>query len=264
MAKDSLDRNSLWQTPNLYDRIATARVVVGGVGGIGWLIGTALIGLGVRRLELFDPDELSVANFNRLWGCGRHQVGQPKARIFADLAKGLNPEIEIKFHIETIPSPTFERALADADVVFGGYDAAEPRLATQLLALANNVMFIDAGVAIEANDDGFLGFGQVFVSEGKHSACIVCAGLRADSIGYRGDGPEPQPSSGVLNGMVANTAVSLWMQHLLGQEVPPMTSFNWNNLTLQPQKAIQRRQHCPICGPAPTSMKPVEREYAEP
>ncbi len=234
------------------------RVVVAGMGGLGWLIGGALIGLGVRHLELFDPDVLTIVNLNRLWGCSRDQIGAAKVDIFAQTARAVDCDIDIKTYAKAIPCIDFENALATADVVFGGFDQPEPRLATQLLALKTKTLYIDAGVAIQAGENGFFGFGQVFTSAKSTSGCIVCAGLRLDNIGYRGEREGPLPSSGVLNGVLANLAVSIWLQHLQGAQMPPLTLFNWSPLGLQPH-TLQKRPNCSICGAYPAWAESMEQ-----
>jgi molybdopterin/thiamine biosynthesis adenylyltransferase len=235
----------------LAEKISSARVTIGGMGGLGWLVGGALSGLGVRNMQVFDPDHLEVENLNRLWGCQSTDLKQAKVDLFQQRAQGIDSGISVVGHQQAIPCKNFEQALIDSDVVFGCYDRPEPRLATQVLALKSNALYIDAGVAIKSKENGFLGFGQVFVSESIDVPCIVCAGLTQDTMGYRGDGQAPEPSSGVLNGVLANLAVSVWLQHLQGNDMSSMYSFDWNAMSLDKSKNIQKRPTCPICGPAP-------------
>lgn len=250
--QDYRDRNRLWQPSHLQYKIDNAHVVLGGMGGIGWSIGSALIGLGVRNFSVFDPDVLETVNINRLWGCHRHQLGQPKVEIFAALAHEVDPAINIARFRQTIPSDEFVQAIAKADVVFGGYDLPEPRLATQVLALKHNTVYIDTGTAIQPHREGsFSGFGQVFLSSSPADVCIVCAGLRMDDMGYRGEGGGPLPSSGVINGVLANLAVSTWMKSLMGEPTESLIRFDWNSATLSTVPALHKRNECPICGADP-------------
>lgn len=249
--EDYRDRNRLWQSNSLESRIANARIVIGGIGGLGWQIGGSLVGLGARNLTLFDPDSLEIVNLNRLWGCSQHQIGKTKVQIFQETAHCVDDGVAIKTHVEAVPCLNFEKALENADVVFGGFDKPEPRLATQILALKSNTLYIDAGVSILTNDNQFTGRGQVFFSKHRESGCLVCAGLRLDNMGYRGEGEGPLPSSGVLNGILANLAISTWLHHLQDKDVAPITYFDWGNLALHTIPTLKKRHNCPICGPFP-------------
>lgn len=248
---DFKNRNKLWQSDKLGKEVASARVVIGGMGGLGWLIGSSLVGLGVTTIDIFDPDPLEAVNLNRLWGCRRQQIGEPKVEIFSKLARDINPSIEISANAEAIPSMAFEKAVAKADVVFGGYDRPEPRLATQIFSKIYNTLYIDTGVAIQTTDSGFSGFGQVFVSGENNLACIVCCGLKLDSIGYRGEGGAPEPSSGIPNAILANLAVTQWIQSLQKNELSSMTLFNWTQNKIDQIDAEKPVVGCPICGDDP-------------
>jgi hypothetical protein len=247
---DPTARNRLWQSPELEARLRDSRVVLGGVGGLGWAIGGALVGLGVRRLEVFDFDVLDITNLNRLWGCTREDVGVLKTELFRRKALGVDPTLELTTHTAKIPCESFEAALDRADVLFGGFDGAEPRLAALLLARQRGLPYVDAGVGfLKAETGRMQGFGQVYVAVGDNPACLVCAGMRLASPGYNRPVLPPEPSSGVLNGIIANLAVSSWLGLLSGATVPPLLRFTWDAMSLQSQDTITRRPDCPICGP---------------
>jgi len=261
-------RNRLWQPETLQEQLAQVSVIIGGMGGLGWHLGSALIGLGVKHLTIFDPDTLETTNLNRLWGCRVDDVGQPKVDIFKRMALSTHHDLMLTTHQQAIPTPEFERALKQADVIFGGYDRPEPRLATQLLSLKYNTPYIDAGVALQSTERGFRCTGQVFTSIPEasrlESGCIVCSGLRQGSIGYRGEGGiAPDPSSSIPNAILANLSVSTWVQYLQGETAPTLRVFNWNQMSIEPIESIDQRADCPICGPNPDWKKLVDIDDAE-
>lgn len=251
MDLDPNARNLLWQSPELAARLRESRVVLGGVGGLGWTIGGALVGLGVRKLEVFDFDVLDATNLNRLWGCTRDDVGVLKTELFRRKALGIAPGMELTAHTAKIPCESFEAALDRADVLFGAFDGAEPRLAAQLLSRPRGVPYIDSGVGFREEAPGQRsGFGQVYVALGEEAVCLVCVGMRLASPGYNRPRLPPEPSSGVLNGIIANLAVSTWLSLLSGATVPALLRFSWTSMTLQSQSTLDRRPGCPICGSA--------------
>lgn len=245
--EDYRHRNTLWQSPALQSRLENARVVIGGMGGLGWAIGSALVGLGARHLTVFDCDTLELPNLNRLWGCKREDIGRAKVDVFAEMVKAVDTQIEVAAYREKIPCRAFENALEKADVVFGGYDLPEPRLATQVLARKTKTLYIDVGVAIRQDAEKLSGFGQIFVGKPNESACIVCAGLRLDGIGYRGVSGGPAPSSGVINGILGNMAISVWLKWLGNEHVEQLIRFEWDQLQVFHAPEIRGRENCPIC-----------------
>lgn len=248
---DYCDRNLLWQSADFQKKLENARIVIGGMGGLGWCVGSSLIGLGARNISVFDADSFELANLNRLWGCSRKDIGTPKVSLFQKLAQGVDSSITIDVIEENIPSPAFEEAIRCADVVFGCYDTPEPRLSTQIFSLRQDTTYIDIGTSISLDNVGFEGFGQVFVNQNQDSPCIVCCGLRQSELNYQGDGGGAEPSSGVLNSLLSNLGVCLWIQLLQGQTVPIVTQFEWNKIAIEKYENLERRPGCPICGPQP-------------
>jgi len=251
-----LDRNLLWQSDSLSGAIQRSKVLIAGVGGLGWQIGASLVGLGVQRFSIFDPDPLEAVNLNRLWGCSLQMAGKSKVELFADLTKGVSQDIQINTYAQSIPSEAFELELADSDVIFGGFDAPEPRLATQVLAKKHKKLYIDAGVTIKCGQAGLSGTGQVFryrggydesCASGHSQACILCAGLGLNNKGYLDEQAKPLPSSGVLNGILGQLAVSTWLKILQQENVPDMLYFNWNNFNLIPVWSLPVKPDCPLC-----------------
>ncbi len=248
--ENAFKRNALWQDTNLRSSLTESRVLLGGVGGIGWHIGAALVGLGVRKFSVFDPDILNVENFNRLWGVGQEELGLPKAVLFEKLARNIDDTIEVDVYQEKIPSESFETEIRNCDVVFGGFDNPEARLACQIFSLKTETLYIDVGTMIDISFDNYHGFGQVFVSNGQ-DGCIVCAGVRQEDLGYRGESNPNAASSGVLNGILANIAVSNWLSYLGNQNTDVMTIFDWNNMAIEKNPTLEKKSDCPICGNSP-------------
>lgn len=262
--EDCLHRNKLWQPESLQSAISGASVVVGGIGGLGWQISSALIGLGVSKLAIFDPDTLERTNLNRLWGCRPSDIGQPKVDVFKQLAIGVKSDLDIRCYQQSIPCQSFEREVRQADVVFGAYDQPEARLATQVLTRSNNVLYLDSGVGLKMHNTSYQGYGQVFYDDCSHTPCIVCCGLRQDSSGYHFFNGAPLPSSGVLNGHLANLAVSIWLQHLEGKAIPAITRFKWNTLQLEQTKNLESEDSCPICGIRPSWKFKIQESLTPP
>lgn len=84
----------LYQRQSTLGIVTDQTVAVVGVGGIGSWVALYLALAGVRRLELYDSDEISLHNLNR-FPLGMGAVGKNKALAMAEHCQGLRPDIEV-------------------------------------------------------------------------------------------------------------------------------------------------------------------------
>ena len=80
------------------DKLASARVAVFGVGGVGGYCVEALARSGVGALELVDGDTVSESNLNRQIIALRSTVGKYKTDVFADRIADINPGCRVGRH----------------------------------------------------------------------------------------------------------------------------------------------------------------------
>jgi proteasome lid subunit RPN8/RPN11 len=119
------------EIPALYDRNVRAfggpvqqvlgdlRVAIVGCGGTGSAVAEQLLRLGVGRLDLIDPDDLSESNVTRVYGSRMEDVGRPKAEVVASHLAHIMPSVRVSPVQSTITQESTARILLDADVVFG-------------------------------------------------------------------------------------------------------------------------------------------------
>ncbi|WIB66894.1 HesA/MoeB/ThiF family protein [Curtobacterium sp. MCBD17_035] len=75
-------------------RLAAARVLVIGAGGLGSPVVALLAGAGLARLTIVDPDVVDPSNLARQTLFTAADVGRPKARVAAERASAVDPEAE--------------------------------------------------------------------------------------------------------------------------------------------------------------------------
>jgi len=152
-------------------KLASKRVAIVGVGGLGALSAEILARLGVGELVLFDYDTVEEANLNRLV-YRTDQVGQRKVEAIRDHLGAANPEVRITPHPHDITDgPGLEALAAEVprcDLVLGCVDTFAVRLFLNAKCVAWRVPFIDGG----ASEDGVNGSVHVVVP-GK-TACYRC------------------------------------------------------------------------------------------
>lgn len=103
-------------------RLRDSRVAIAGVGGVGGVHLTTLLRLGIGRFSIADPDQFEVANFNRQYGATMPALGRQKVEVMAEIARSINPDVQLTVFSEGVSSENCERFLQDADVVVDGID----------------------------------------------------------------------------------------------------------------------------------------------
>ena len=98
MQETFTERTKLLLGEDAVERLATARVAVFGIGGVGGYVVEALARAGVGTLDLFDPDTISETNINRQLLALHSTVGQYKTDAAAARAKDINPDITVNCH----------------------------------------------------------------------------------------------------------------------------------------------------------------------
>lgn len=77
------------------ERLANAKVVVFGLGGVGSYAVEGLVRSGVGNLTLVDFDDVCVTNMNRQLHAVVRTVGRSKAELMAQRCKEINPEVNV-------------------------------------------------------------------------------------------------------------------------------------------------------------------------
>ncbi|RYZ27285.1 MAG: HesA/MoeB/ThiF family protein, partial [Propionibacteriaceae bacterium] len=108
-------------------RLAEARVLVVGVGGLGCAASAYLALAGVGRLRLADGDAVATSNLGRQVLFDEGDVGRPKVEAASDRLRRMNPFVEI----EAIPAfagrANLAELLAGVDLVVDGTDSLGAR-----------------------------------------------------------------------------------------------------------------------------------------
>ncbi|KAF1697753.1 tRNA threonylcarbamoyladenosine dehydratase [Pseudoxanthomonas koreensis] len=96
--------------------LATRRVAVVGLGGVGSWVAEALARSAVGALDLVDADDVCVSNTNRQLPALAGQYGRNKAEAMAERCRAINPAIEAR------PVPAFLTGANLEELLGGGFD----------------------------------------------------------------------------------------------------------------------------------------------
>ncbi len=77
-------------------KLATSRVAVFGVGGVGGYAVEALARAGLGAIDLIDSDKVSVSNINRQIIATHKTVGKYKVDVMAERVADINPNIKVR------------------------------------------------------------------------------------------------------------------------------------------------------------------------
>ncbi|WP_277212940.1 HesA/MoeB/ThiF family protein [Isoptericola croceus] len=122
--------------PDAQRRLAGARVVVIGAGGLGSPVLQYLAAAGVGTLGVVDDDVVEPSNLQRQVLHGADGIGSPKTSSAADALRRLAPAVHVVEHRERLDGSNAREILAGYDVVVDGCDTFTTRYAVSDAATA--------------------------------------------------------------------------------------------------------------------------------
>ncbi|TPX00617.1 HesA/MoeB/ThiF family protein, partial [Schumannella luteola] len=109
------------------ERLAAARVVVIGAGGLGSAVLPALAAAGVGTIVVVDHDTVDESNLPRQTVHGLRDVGRPKVDSAADRMRALTDHVTVITERERFDATTAARIVAGADVLVDASDSPAAR-----------------------------------------------------------------------------------------------------------------------------------------
>lgn len=120
--QEAFSRNLGLISPEEQQRLRSSRVAIAGMGGVGGIHLTTLARLGIGRFTIADPDVFELVNMNRQAGATRSTLGRSKAAVMAEIARDINPEVDIRVFQESIEAANAEEFFRDANLFIDGLD----------------------------------------------------------------------------------------------------------------------------------------------
>ncbi|MCY3971010.1 MAG: ThiF family adenylyltransferase [Acidobacteria bacterium] len=238
---NQFERNIRAFGDEIQDVLGDLRVAVVGCGGTGSAVIEQLVRLGIRHLDLFDPDTLSQANVTRVFGSFPLDVGRPKVDVISAHVSRIAPSADVTTTQTKVTREATARMLLDADVIFGCTDDNAGRLVLSRIASYLLTPVIDCGVLLSSGAGGeLLGIDGRVTVLAPGAACLVCRDRidlqraaaemltaheyrrRADE-GYAPALPDPDPAVVAYTTQVAAAAVGELLERLIhyGPEPAP-------------------------------------------
>ena len=128
------------------ERLAKARVVVIGAGALGNEILKNLALLGLKNVFVADRDRIENSNLSRSILFRERDCGRPKAVVAAERAAEIYPDIRVQPFAGNIVYDLGQGIYRWADVILGGLDNREARVAINLATARAGKVWIDGAI----------------------------------------------------------------------------------------------------------------------
>jgi adenylyltransferase/sulfurtransferase len=227
------------------ERLAAARVLLIGAGGLGSPAALYLAAAGVGTIGLVDFDVVDVTNLQRQILHGTGMVGRSKLASAEARISDLNPHVELVPHAVRLESTNARGIIAQYDVVVDGSDNFPTRY------LVNDACVLERKPLV---------YGSIFRFDGQASVFDAARGPC-----YRCLYPEPPPPGlvpscaeggvlGVLPGIIGSIQALEAIKLVLGIGEPlvgRLVLVDALRFRIR-ELALRKDPDCPVCGTSPT------------
>jgi molybdopterin/thiamine biosynthesis adenylyltransferase len=240
-------------------KVASARVLIVGVGGIGWKIAVDLALMGVGQIDLVDPDIIECSNLSRI-PLPRTSIGERKTEELRQVLEDIRPNLVTTIRttkIQELEPSDFEAY----DVVIVTTDNTQSRLYCNDVCLEKRVPCIQVGASLE---NGMKSISCRTV-QGGFTPCYECwktftvEELRRDfytedqkrSIQRGNYGlPSAVPSIVYVNTVAAGIAEDAFLRLIANKETVSYVYIDLNGLTMKTYSR-DRDPECRACSNIP-------------
>jgi molybdopterin/thiamine biosynthesis adenylyltransferase len=220
------------------EKLAKARVLLVGVGGLGSVAGFYLAGAGVGTLGLIDGDVLELSNLQRQIAHRTYDLGRAKTESAYRSFSALNPHVKIVIHDGRLTSSHASEIVADYDFVIDATDNFEAK-------------FLIADVCHRLrkpySHGGVLRFqGQTMTVLPVKSACYRCVFDAPPSENRR----MPQGPLGAVPGVIGSIQATEAVKWVVGcGTLLTNRILTYDALTMTCRVVpVKRNEQCPLCG----------------
>ena len=120
--EEAFARNIGWVTEAEQAALRGKRVAIAGAGGVGGVHLLTLARLGVGAFTIADMDRFDLVNFNRQAGAMMSTLDRPKVEVMAEMARDINPELDIRIFPDGVNAANLGDFLDGVDIYVDGLD----------------------------------------------------------------------------------------------------------------------------------------------
>lgn len=201
------------------EKLNNLKITLIGVGGIGNWMGLNLIGLGVKKFKLVDPDIIEESNLPRQVLFSESDLGEFKVNVAAREFQKRNQKLEIEIINDFVTSENISSFISDSDFVILSADKPFFQIQkwTNEACLRQKIPLLNVGYAAE---EGVMG---PLVIPGI-SSCLACNNCMDENNFHLNSGNENNPfidhfiapSFVCLNSLISSMASYEIVKYFLG------------------------------------------------
>ena len=182
--KGIFKRTELLLGNSLMDKIASQRVIIFGIGGVGSWCAESLVRSGIRQLTIVDSDRICVTNINRQLLALESTIGRNKVDIARERVMDINPDIQVEALKLFAHEDTLDTILAGKpDLVIDAIDALNPKCALLQGTYERGIPIISSMGAALRRNPALVRTGELMDTWGCPLARQVRTNLRKRGIG---------------------------------------------------------------------------------
>ena len=142
---DQFSRTQLLYGAEAMEKLASARVAVFGIGGVGGYVVEALARSGVGALDLIDNDEVCASNLNRQIIATTKTIGRYKVDVAEERIHDINPDCRVRtYKTFFLPETKDQFNFSDYDYVVDAIDTVTGKLTIIEMAKEANIPVISS------------------------------------------------------------------------------------------------------------------------
>ena len=232
-------------------KIASAKVIIIGAGGLGCPVGFYLTAAGVGTIALVDNDDVEMSNLQRQIAHSVHSIGMPKVESAKKTFSALNPDVTIVPLRTRLTKDNIIGVISEYDIVVDGSDNFPTRyLVNDACVMAGKPLVSGAILRFE---------GQVTTIIPGQGHCYRCLFEVPPPPGLV---PSCQEAGvlGVLPGVIGGLQATEVLKLILGKGMPLMGDlliYDALKTTFRKVK-VPKNPSCPVCSDNPVITELVD------
>ncbi len=237
--------------PEGQKKLACAKVLVIGAGGLSSPALLYLAGAGVGHLTIVDPDHIDVSNLSRQVLYTEADAGRLKVEVAQERIEALNPGCRVEIHARALDEPLAKELFPRFDLILDGSDRMDCKTVINSTAHACSKPWIYASVS------GWEGRILSLESRRDDSGCLRCLhpSLKDGQIDTCENQGVVGPLVGALGSLQALEAIRL----LLGVSKAGSRLHSIDGRTLSVlEHQLRKNPNCPVCAAKTTNAEPEE------
>lgn len=167
---------------NNVEKIASKRVTIVGVGGVGGYVATLLARAGVEKIRIIDFDTVSPSNFNRQVVAVKGNEGRLKVEALKDILLSINEDIEVDSVPQKLDKDNVSSLLENSDIVVDAIDIVKDKVALIIYCKKHNINAISAMGAGNRYDQPNFYLTDIYKTHDDGLAKVIRKALREEGV----------------------------------------------------------------------------------